>query len=228
MTGLNYLKYIQLGRAFERAFEASQEYRALADTPAANVSDADDSLVSAYARAKRSVERRMRDALAAGELEPLVRDPITGEPVALTDPEKWKRLPDAIYCGLRTFVDHLTNPGPETDGRAVHLERAAFQQWLTSRPGENQQATASSAEPSVAPGSSAPPNGRLHRQDIEGRFRERVTAFEAEGRRPTSAADVAFLMELGCKRLEAREIRKAIVPVDWQGPGAHRKANRAK
>jgi hypothetical protein len=228
MTGLDYRKYIQLGRAFERAFEASEEYRAIADTPAANVSDADDLLGRAYARAICSVERRMRAALAAGELEPLVRDSITGEPVALTDREKWTRPPKDMHHGLGTFVNHLTNPGPETNGRAVHLERAAFQQWLTSQAGENQQATASSAEPSVAPGSSAPPNGRLHRQDIEGRFRKRVTAFEAEGRRPTSADDVAFLMNLGCKRLEAREIRKAIVPVDWQEPGAHRKANRAK
>jgi hypothetical protein len=85
------------------------------------------------------------------------------------------------------------------------------------------QETASSPESSVAPGSSATPNRRLSRQYIELLFRERVAAFEAEGRRPKSVADMAFLMGLGCKRDEAREIRKAIAPADWQGPGVHRK-----
>jgi hypothetical protein len=135
MTGLNHQKYIQLGRAFDRAFEASEEYRALADIPAADVSDTDDPLGRAYARARCSVERRMRDALATGELEPLVRDPITGEPVALTDREKWTRPPTDMHHGLGTFVNHMTNPGPETNGRPVHLERAAFLKWLNPAQG---------------------------------------------------------------------------------------------
>jgi len=90
----------------------------------------------------------MRDALADGELYPLIKEP-NGQFERLMEREEWR--PEAFGIpGLDNIPDHLTNPGVDTDGRPVLLEISNFQDWLaTYRHGINPFRTGAPGKPSA-------------------------------------------------------------------------------
>ena len=129
--------YIWLGDAFQHALEALEDYQALMDAMQVRVPcERDPSWTAydgpAYDAAKRRIEVRMRDALADGELRPLVRPPGDGIVGELPDRESWRPHPGAFLFGLDTYVHPMTNPGPNTGGLPVMLAQQAFDQWLAS------------------------------------------------------------------------------------------------
>jgi len=121
--------HLALGDAFQQAFEALENIDALRV--------GDDVDFSRYDEAVRRVERRMRSALADGELCPRVRDPMTAVPVPLADREKW-RVMSFAGLGLDTYVQHLTNPGPYSNGLPVGLDNVEFQKWLNKELGKSE------------------------------------------------------------------------------------------
>ena len=78
--------------------------------------------------AERRIDRLIRDALAYGELTPLVRSGQQFE--ILSDREAW--CVEALIPGFQAKTHHLLNPGP-VDDREVFIERKAFEKWLQSQ-----------------------------------------------------------------------------------------------
>jgi hypothetical protein len=133
--------HLALGEAFQQAFGALENVDTLRG--------GDDVDLFGYDEAIRRVERRMRNALADGELCPRVSDPATGLPVALADREKW-RVMSFTGLGLDTYVQHLTNPGPNTNGLPVGLDNLEFQSWLNKELGKSELVEGASSRASAA------------------------------------------------------------------------------
>ena len=135
------LGHLALGDAFQQAFEALENVDALRV--------GDDVDFSRYDEAVRRVERRMRNALADDEICPRVRDPATELPVGLADREKWCVM-SFTGLGLDTYVQRLTNPGPNTNGLPVGLDNLEFKKWLNKELGKSELVEGASSRASAS------------------------------------------------------------------------------
>jgi hypothetical protein len=126
------LGYIELGDAYDRALEVLGGDGINAPFPEVASKQGQGWITydtSAYDAAQYRVERLMRDALADGVLCAFELHPTFG-PSKLTNREEWRKMSFG-GLGVGTFVERLTNPGPDTEGRPVMLEVEAFHRWLS-------------------------------------------------------------------------------------------------
>jgi len=121
--------FIPLGDAYQQAFDAIEGW-----TPGVANNDVElHEQLNKRDAAERKVEGLMRDALADGLLCPFIR--ATNGPIEKlvyreeSDREKWRKESFGVP-GIQNVPDHLTNPGPNTDGRTVFLSTSNFKQWL--------------------------------------------------------------------------------------------------
>jgi hypothetical protein len=81
----------------------------------------------------------MRDALADGTLLAFIKAP-NDQMEQPVDRESWRQQAFGV-AGIESVPHHLTNPGPDTDGRPVFLKSKNFEIWLkTHQPKKNKRA----------------------------------------------------------------------------------------
>jgi hypothetical protein len=124
--------YIGLGDAFDKAFKhfeaAAYELDSLSQGEADLVEDSDDPGELAVIEARTRVNRKMRDALAGGYLQPFFTDPVTGPTVYTLGSLEWLEI--GLSIKLATVINRITNPGPTfLEGKTVYLENTNFEAW---------------------------------------------------------------------------------------------------
>jgi hypothetical protein len=134
-------RFLPLGEAYQQAFDAIENW-----TPGVAKNDAElHEQLNKRDAAERKVERLMRNALADGLLCPFIR--ATNGPIEKlvyreeSDREKWRQESFGVP-GIQNVPDHLTNPGPDTDGRPIFLSTSNFKRWLTPHSSNKQSYSA--------------------------------------------------------------------------------------
>ena len=115
------------------ALEHGEQFIPAVDKAADNrvAKDMQDAAWQSYENAVRRIERVMRDALTSGELCAMVVDE-SGRISKLDDRERWREMALFPIFGIATVPEPLINPGPDTEGRTVFLETAAFEKWMST------------------------------------------------------------------------------------------------
>ena len=122
--------FIPIGDAFAQAREATEDCAPLLRSiDKAKTNDERFRLFDKYDAVLRRVEKRMRSAIADGHLRPFMRVQNT-QIEQIVDREEFRRESFGVP-GIENLPHHLSNPGPDTDGRPVLLKISNFREWLT-------------------------------------------------------------------------------------------------
>jgi hypothetical protein len=128
--------FIPIGDAFAQALEATEDCAPLLRSiDEAKTNDERFGLFDKYDAVLRRVEKRMRSAIADGDLRPFMRGQ-SGQIEQMVDRkgflEDRKGFPRESFGvpGIENVPHHLTNPGPDTHGQPVFLSTSNFQKWL--------------------------------------------------------------------------------------------------
>jgi hypothetical protein len=128
--------FIPIGDAFAQALEATEDCAPLLRSiDEAKSNDERFVLFDKYDAVKRRVEKRMRSAIADGHLRPFMRGQ-NGQIEQMVDRKGFlvdrKGFPRESFGvpGIENVPHHLTNPGPDTDGRPIFLRSSDFESWL--------------------------------------------------------------------------------------------------
>src|SRR5262245_41946412 len=120
---------IPIGDAFAQALEATEDCAPLLRSiDKAKTNDERFGFFDKYDAVLRRVEKRMRSAIADGHLRPFMRGQ-NGQIEQIVDREGFRRESFGVP-GIENVPHHLTNPGPDTDGRPIFLRSSDFERWL--------------------------------------------------------------------------------------------------
>lgn len=139
--------YVWLEDAFKRAWsEIESDQLASPSEPASAFSAAvgggnwhyEPSHAADLARSisRKRVEKLMRNALAyggVGALRAMTLQPQTGQPGEVPDREEWAMKMSVGFDGLRTYVCHLTSPGPykaEKEGYPIFVSERELEAFV--------------------------------------------------------------------------------------------------
>ena len=122
--------FIPVGDAFAQALQLIEDYSALLRAIDEATKDAErHEHINKRDASVRRVEKLMRNALADGHLQPFIRGQ-SGQIEQIVDRREFRRESFGVP-GIENVPHHLTNPGPDTDGRPVLLKISNFGEWLT-------------------------------------------------------------------------------------------------
>jgi hypothetical protein len=91
---------------------------------------------------RKRVEKLMRNALAyggVGALRAMTLQPQTGQPGEVPGREEWAMKTSVGFDGLRTYVCHLTSPGPyeaEKEGYPIFVSEKELRAFIASQQGK--------------------------------------------------------------------------------------------
>jgi hypothetical protein len=167
----------------------------------------DPEAMRAYDDALEGVERRMRTAIARGELDAFHRDPRTGQVLRGLDRESWTERMSPSGLGLSNDIHNATCPGPvELEGRFVFLDVKQFEEWL------EQEVAANRTRP-------------VSEHDLEAAYLERVKQIGA-GRsslKDDLEAMNALFPQKGMTRAQVANLRRKYAPGEWKAPGKRKR-----
>jgi len=122
--------FIPVGDAFAQTLGLIENYTALLRAIDEATTDAErHERINTHDAAVRRVEKLMRNALADNHLQAFTRNQ-NGQIEQIVDREDFRRDSFGVP-GIENVPHHLTNPGPDTDGRPVLLKISNFREWLT-------------------------------------------------------------------------------------------------
>jgi hypothetical protein len=120
--------FIPIGDAFAKALSSIKDCNSVLKRELAGDQERIDKFFDDYDAMARDVEKLMRAALADGDLPAFIKAH-NGQMEQLVDRKSWRQEAFGVP-GIENVPHHLTNPGPDTDGRPIFLRSSDFESWL--------------------------------------------------------------------------------------------------